>query len=56
MDEKFMFGAVLGMIGGALIVANSVKARKIVKDGQAQVTDKISELSKNSSKKKSSKS
>lgn len=46
MDEKFLTGIVLGMLGGALIVTNSVKARQMVKDGQKQVQEKISELGK----------
>ena len=37
MNEKFMFGLALGMIGGAVIVTNSVKARQMVKSGQQQV-------------------
>ena len=44
MDDKFLCGVILGMIGGAVLVTNSVKARKIVKDGQAQVIDKVTEL------------
>ena len=41
MDDKFLFGVVLGMLGGAIMVTNSVKARKIVKDGQDQVIKKV---------------
>lgn len=44
MEDKFLCGLLLGMIGGAVIVTNSVKARKIVRDGQDQVIDKVSEL------------
>ena len=44
MDDKFLCGVILGMIGGAVLVTNSVKARQIVKDGQAQVIDKVTEL------------
>lgn len=44
MGDKFLFGIVLGMLGGALIVANSVKARQIVKEGQTEVTKKVTEM------------
>jgi len=37
-------GLVLGMVGGALIVANSHKARTIVKKGQDEMVDKIENL------------
>ena len=40
MDEKFFAGAMLGMLGGALIAANSVKARQMIKDGQDKVMEK----------------
>ncbi len=46
MDEKFLTGIVLGMLGGALIVTNSVKARKAVQEGQDQVMQKVSEMNK----------
>ncbi len=46
MDEKFLFGVVLGMLGGAVIVTNSVKARQMVKDGQNQVIEKEEKISK----------
>ena len=39
MDFKFVAGVALGMLGGAIIVANSVKARQIVKEGQQTVKD-----------------
>lgn len=45
MDEKFIMGLGLGMLGGALIVANSVKARQMVKNGQEQVIEKVEKLS-----------
>ncbi len=50
MDDKFLCGVLLGMLGGAVLVTNSVKARKMVKDGQDQVIDKVSELTKNNKK------
>ena len=46
MGKEFAFGLALGMMGGALIVANSYKARKIVKDGQNQLKEKASSLCK----------
>ena len=49
-----MWGIALGMIGGALIASNSVKARQAIKEGQEQVMQKAQELTK-SSKQKSSK-
>jgi len=51
MDDKFLCGVILGMIGGAVLVTNSVKARKAVKDGQEQVIEKINELNKRNEKK-----
>ncbi len=50
MDDKFLFGMVLGMLGGAVLVTNSVKARQIVKDGQEQVKQKVEEMSKSNKK------
>ena len=48
MDSKiFMFGLALGMIGGALIVANSQKARNLVTSGQQEIMRKAEEVSKN---------
>ncbi len=46
MEEKFLIGVILGMLGGALITANSQKARQMVKSGQEQVTKKVNELGK----------
>ncbi len=45
MDDKFLTGIVLGMVGGALIVTNSVRARQMVKEGQEQVKEKVEKLS-----------
>lgn len=55
MDEKFIFGLGLGMLGGAVIVANSVKARQMVKNGQEQVVEKVSQLTEKKPTKKNSK-
>lgn len=51
MDDKFLVGVVLGMLGGAVLVTNSVKARQAVKSGQKQVIDKMGELKKSNKKK-----
>ena len=50
MDDKFLCGIILGMIGGAVLVTNSVKARKMVQDGQEQVIEKVTEYTKNNKK------
>ena len=50
MEKSFCVGLALGMLGGALIVANSYKARKIIKDGQEQVKNKVSEMTENNKK------
>ena len=50
MDDKFLIGIVLGMLGGAVIATNSAKARQAVKDGQEQVKQKMEELSKKNKK------
>ena len=47
MNDKFIFGLVLGMLGGAVIATNSVKARQMVKAGQEQVVEKAETLTKN---------
>lgn len=44
MDEKFLFGVVLGMLGGAIIATNSSKARQVVRDGQQQIKQKAMEM------------
>ncbi|MBO5285267.1 MAG: hypothetical protein J6B16_00030 [Clostridia bacterium] len=44
MNDKFYFGLALGMLGGAIIVANSVKAKRAVVSGQQMVEDKIEEV------------
>ena len=41
METKmFLVGLALGMVGGALIVANSKKARSMVRESQEQVRKK----------------
>lgn len=46
MDDKFFMGIFLGMIGGAVLATNSVKTRQLVKEGQQEVSKKVSELTK----------
>ena len=38
--EKFILGVVLGMAGGALIVANNCKVRNLVKKNQEDLMQK----------------
>ena len=44
MEKMFCIGLALGMVGGALIVANSYKARSLVKKSQAEMMDKVNEM------------
>lgn len=55
MNDKFYFGLVLGMLGGALIASNSVKARKAVVNGQEQIVETLDELKTSAQKKKPTK-
>jgi hypothetical protein len=50
MDDKFLCGVVLGMVGGAVLVTNSNKARQMVKDGQEQVKEKVEQMGKTQNK------
>ena len=50
MDDKFLCGVVLGMLGGAVLATNSAKARQMVRDGQEQVKQKVEEMRKSSKK------
>lgn len=50
MDEKFLTGMLLGIIGGAFIATNSAKARSLVKEGQEAVKQKMDKLDKQSDK------
>ena len=50
MDDKFLVGVLLGMLGGAVVATNSAKARQMVKDGQEKVKEKVKELDKKSKK------
>ena len=44
MEKMFSLGLVLGAVGGALIVANSYKARSLVKKSQAELLEKVDEM------------
>lgn len=44
MEKVFCLGLLFGMVGGALIVANSYKARSLVKKSQAEVLQKVDEM------------
>ncbi len=46
MEKDFAIGLAMGLVGGALIVANSYKARKLVKDGQNQIKNKAASICK----------
>ena len=51
MNDKFLFGVILGMLGGAILATNSAKARQMVKAGQEQVVEKADVLTKKAGKK-----
>ncbi len=44
MEKMFYLGLMLGMVGGALIVANSYKARSLVKKSQSEIMEKVNEM------------
>lgn len=44
MEKLFCLGVALGMVGGALLVANSYKARSLVKKSQAEIIEKMDEM------------
>ena len=46
MDDKFLCGMLLGVLGGAVLATNSAKARQMVRDGQEQVKQRVEELAK----------
>ena len=48
MDDKFLCGMLLGVIGGAVLATNSAKARQAVRDGQEQLKQKVEDLGKKS--------
>ena len=44
MEKIFCLGLMFGAVGGALLVANSYKARSLVKKSQADVMQKVSDM------------
>jgi hypothetical protein len=50
MDDKFLCGVLLGMLGGAVLATNSAKARQVVRDSQEQVKQKVEDMTKSSKK------
>lgn len=46
MNKQFLIGLALGMVGGALVVVNSKKAKDIVEKGQQEVKKQIKKTQK----------
>ncbi len=44
MEKMFCLGLIIGAMGGALLVANSYKARSLVKKSQCEVMEKVNEM------------
>lgn len=44
MEKMFCLGVLIGAVGGALLVANSYKARALVKKSQGEVMQKVTEM------------
>ncbi len=44
MEKMFCLGLALGALGGALLIANSYKARSVVKKSQAEFLEKMDEM------------
>ncbi len=51
MDDKFLVGIALGMLGGGILVANSNKVRQKIKDGQDEAVKKINQMTEKKPKK-----
>ena len=51
MEKEFLCGIFVGMVGGALLAANSYKTRKFVRDGTQQIKEKVSEMKRSAKKK-----
>lgn len=47
MDKDFYLGILVGLLGGAVAAANSLKVRRAVKEGQQQMMDAINRMDKN---------
>ncbi len=52
MDDKFLCGMLLGVVGGAILATKSAKTRQLVRDGEAQVMQKIEDMGKSTKKEK----
>ena len=52
MDDKFLFGVALGMLGGAIVATHSVKTREAIKVGEKEIKEKAETLKKSPTKKK----
>ena len=52
MDDKFLCGILLGMVGGAVLATKSSKTRQVIKDGEQQLMEKVKELGNSNSKSK----
>lgn len=39
--EKFILGVAIGMVGGAVVVANNCKLRNLVKKNQEEIMQKV---------------
>ena len=50
MEKDFCMGILAGMLGGAIVAANSFKVRKTIKDGQQQILDALNKLDKREKK------
>ena len=48
MNKQLLIGLALGMIGGAIIVVNSKKAKNLVEKGQQEVKKQIKKAQKKS--------
>ena len=44
MEKIFCLGLVMGAVGGAILVANSYKARSLVKKSQSEVMQKVNDM------------
>ncbi len=44
MEKMFCIGLMVGALGGALIIANSYKARSLVKKGQAEFMQRMDDM------------
>ena len=50
MDDKFLCGMLLGVLGGAVLATKSAKTRQMVRDGEEQIKQKVEDLTKSTKK------